>query len=79
MEEYDEMDEYELDEDLEEDKPWETFGISEEEWTRIWKQVQHANIDSETIADLFTATFESPAEAAKAYACFLVLSDEFEE
>lgn len=78
MEDYDE--EYdELDEDLEEDKPWETFKISEEAWMQIWKQVQHANIDAETIADLFMSTFPDGTQAAKAYACFLVLSDEFDE
>ena len=77
MEAHDEFDE--LDEDLEEDRPWETFKISEETWTRIWKDVQHANIDSETIADLFNHTFPNGEDAAKAYACFLILSDEFEE
>jgi hypothetical protein len=71
--------EFELDEDLEDDKPWEAFGITEEQWAQIWKQVQHTNIDAETIADLFTTTFPNGVEAAKAYACFLALSDDFDE
>ena len=77
MEDYDALDE--IDEDLEEDRPWETFKISEEAWTQIWKQVQHVNIDAETIADLFNGIFSDGKDAARAYACFLVLSDEFEE
>ena len=72
-------DEYELDEDFEDDKPWETFNISEDAWTEVWKQVQHVNIDAETIADLFNGVFPDGTQAAKAYACFLALSDDFDE
>lgn len=74
----DDYDEDEL-EDEEEDRPWESFGISEGDWIAIWKQVQHANIDTETVAELFLACFPSKSEAALAYACFLALSEELEE
>lgn len=77
-----ETDEYEedFDEELEEeDRPWESFKISEEQWDAIWKQVQHANIDTDTVADLFLACFPDPVTAARAYACFSLLSEIDEE
>lgn len=76
---YDETDDEDFEEDLDEDKPWESFGIDEAEWVATWKRVQHANIDTETVAELFLACFPTKTEAALAYACFLVLSEDLEE
>lgn len=47
---------------------WEDFGVTEKEWDNWWKEVEHAEIDSETCIEFARNLFPSSKhDQAKAF------------